>query len=145
MNRAMGAVVVVVAAVAIGLFAGGRSEADRAPAEGPQVAVPAQVSAPVEAPAEAPVCEVVELAKKCSTSADCPNSKCKSGKCGGCSTSSDCKYGKCKSGQCGGCSTSSDCGGWGKCKSGRCGGCSTSSDCGDFGSCRSGHCEKTPY
>ena len=84
-------------------------------------------------------------AKRCSTSSDCPNSKCRKGKCGGCSTSSDCRYGKCKSSQCGGCSTSSDCGGWGKCKSGRCGGCSTSSDCGSFGSCRSGRCQKTPY
>ena len=83
--------------------------------------------------------------KKCSTSSDCPNSKCKSGKCGGCSTSSDCKYGKCKSGQCGGCSTSSDCGGWGKCKSGWCGGCSTSSDCGSFGSCSGGKCANSPY
>jgi hypothetical protein len=83
--------------------------------------------------------------KRCSTSSDCPNSKCKGGRCGGCSTSSDCKYGKCRSSRCGACSTSSDCGGWGKCKSGQCGGCSTSSDCGSFGSCRSGRCERTPY
>ena len=86
-----------------------------------------------------------DLLKRCSTSSDCPNSKCAKGQCGACSTSSDCKYGKCRSGRCGACSTSSDCNGWGKCSSGRCGSCSTSSDCGSFGSCSSGKCQKTPY
>lgn len=83
--------------------------------------------------------------KRCSTSSDCPNSKCSGGKCGACSTSSDCKYGKCSSGKCGSCSTSSDCNGWGKCSSGKCGSCSTSSDCGSFGSCSGGKCGKSPY
>ena len=83
--------------------------------------------------------------KRCSTSSDCPNSKCSGGQCGACSTSSDCRYGKCSGGRCGACSTSSDCGGWGKCSSGRCGSCSTSSDCGSFGSCSGGRCAKTPY
>ena len=89
--------------------------------------------------------KLVELAKRCSTSSDCPNSKCYNRKCGGCSTSSDCKYGKCYSRRCGGCSTSSDCGGWGKCSSRRCGACSTSSDCGRWGSCRNRRCTRTPY
>ncbi|MBW1872882.1 MAG: hypothetical protein JRJ19_12500 [Deltaproteobacteria bacterium] len=90
--------------------------------------------------------DVVQLdLKRCSTSSDCPNSKCSSGKCGSCSTSSDCKFGKCSSGNCGSCSTSSDCGGWGKCSSGKCGSCSTSSDCGSFGSCSGGKCGKSPY
>jgi len=84
-------------------------------------------------------------AKRCSTSSDCPNSKCSGGQCGSCSTSSDCKYGKCSSGKCGSCSTSSDCNGWGKCSSGHCGSCSTSSDCGSFGSCSGGKCGKSPY
>lgn len=128
------------AVLGVGLFVADRSEADTPNIE-PELN---QVMETAEVPGDAPNC-AVEVAKKCSTSSDCPNSKCKSGHCGGCSTSSDCKYGKCKSGHCGGCSTSSDCGGWGKCKSGQCGGCSTSSDCGSFGSCRSGHCEKTPY
>lgn len=83
--------------------------------------------------------------KRCSTSSDCPNSKCSGGNCGACSTSSDCKFGKCSSGKCGSCSTSSDCNGWGKCSSGKCGSCSTSSDCGSFGSCSGGKCGKSPY
>jgi hypothetical protein len=83
--------------------------------------------------------------KRCSTSSDCPNSKCSGGQCGACSTSSDCKYGKCSSSKCGSCSTSSDCNGWGKCSSGQCGSCSTSSDCGSFGSCSGGKCSKSPY
>ena len=83
--------------------------------------------------------------KRCSTSSDCPNSKCSGGNCGACSTSSDCKFGKGSSGKCGSCSTSSDCGGWGKCSSGQCGSCSTSSDCGSFGSCSGGRCAKSPY
>ena len=113
-----------------------------------QQVIPAQVPpAPVDQKVdELPIGQPEAFpAKRCSTSSDCPNSKCRSGKCGACSTSSDCKYGKCRSSRCGGCSTSSDCGGWGKCKSSRCGGCSTSSDCGRFGSCRSGRCSKTPY
>ena len=137
MNRTIGATIVLAVVVTVGLFAVERSEADNTPD------VETQVTAPAEAPNSCS--DAIELSKKCSTSSDCPNSKCKSGKCGGCSTSSDCKYGKCKSGWCGGCSTSSDCGDWGKCKSGQCGGCSTSSDCGSFGSCKSGKCEKTPY
>lgn len=89
--------------------------------------------------------EVLVANKSCSTSSDCPNSKCSSGQCGACSTSSDCKYGKCSSGKCGACSTSSDCDGWGKCSGGQCGACSTSSDCGSFGSCSGGRCSKSPY
>jgi|GEM_PF-2292954 len=89
--------------------------------------------------------DLTVAAKRCSTSSDCPNSKCSGGQCGACSTSSDCKYGKCSGGKCGSCSTSSDCGGWGKCSGGHCGSCSTSSDCGSFGSCSGGKCSKSPY
>lgn len=134
--------------IAAGLFAAFFTFGHMAANDAEEATAVAPVAQQVDAEADADVplgCDFEEVAKKCSTSSDCPNSKCKSGRCGGCSTSSDCKYGKCKSGQCGGCSTSSDCGGWGKCKSGRCGGCSTSSDCGGFGSCSGGKCGKTPY
>ena len=77
---------------AAGLFMSNQSEAKVVPAI--QVE---QTTESEELPALG--CDLEEVAKKCSTSSDCPNSKCKSGKCGGCSTSSDCKYGKCKSGQ----------------------------------------------
>ncbi len=113
----------------------GQSEADTTQSASQVVAASTQAATPTD----------LLAGKRCSTSSDCPNSKCKSGKCGGCSTSSDCTYGKCSSGWCGSCSTSSDCKGWGKCKSGKCGGCSTSSDCGSFGSCSSGHCSSAPY
>lgn len=117
----------------------------------PEAPVAASVEQTAEPAEEAPNygCQGAEEfdfeAKRCSTSSDCPNSKCRKSRCGGCSTSSDCRYGKCKSSQCGGCSTSSDCKGWGKCSKSRCGSCSTSSDCGRFGKCRSGKCTKTPY
>jgi len=120
-----------------GLFLATRSSANLAKPNTPKIEAPATDTA---APAR-----TLLAAKRCSTSSDCPNSKCSSGQCGSCSTSSDCKFGKCSSGKCGSCSTSSDCGGWGKCSSGHCGHCSTSSDCGSFGSCSSGLCSKTPY
>lgn len=146
MKRTIAITGLFAAVLGFGLFVADRSEADTPSLETQvaEVTVETQVTEVAPVPGDGPGC-AVEVAKRCSTSSDCPNSKCKSGQCGGCSTSSDCKYGKCKSGQCGGCSTSSDCGGWGKCKSGQCGGCSTSSDCGSFGSCRSGRCEKSPY
>jgi len=127
----------VVAALVAGVFFATQSSADYTPLAQPKVEAPVADAAQ---PAE-----VLVAAKRCSTSSDCPNSKCSSGQCGACSTSSDCKYGKCSSGKCGSCSTSSDCGGWGKCSSGKCGSCSTSSDCGSFGSCSSGRCQNSPY
>lgn len=103
---------------------------------------------PMESPrfvAVSTVDGILVAAKSCSTSSDCPHSKCSNGQCGGCSTTSDCGFGQCSGGKCGACSTSSDCKGWGSCSSGQCGSCSTSSDCGSWGSCSSGRCEKTPY
>ncbi len=88
---------------------------------------------------------VLLAAKRCSTSSDCPHSKCNGGECGGCSTTSDCGFGQCSGGKCGACSTTSDCKGWGSCSGGKCGSCSTSSDCGSWGSCSGGRCEKSPY
>jgi hypothetical protein len=127
----------VACVLAAGLFLATQSTAIPTQPEQTKVDAPAADTA---APAE-----TLLAAKRCSTSSDCPGSKCSGGQCGACSTSSDCKYGKCSSSKCGACSTSSDCGGWGKCSSGQCGACSTSSDCGSFGSCSSGRCANSPY
>lgn len=142
MKRVVVAAGLCVAVISVGLLSTENSEAETPSAV---QAVEKSRAVSVEATVPWSAGDVYQAARKCSTSSDCPNSRCKSGKCGSCSTSSDCKFGRCRSGQCGSCSTSSDCNGWGRCKSSRCGSCSTSSDCGSFGSCRSGRCSRAPY